>query len=191
MNYPISTRHWCFISLPHSRYWQFSDSEKSFPLFSSYLLLHWSTSCAGLSFPAFYMGMSLRDLPRGITGQALPDSEFQFLKPEPEPTPSYYIETYVCILLNLLLCMSPRDVILFSSSISAWAICTFFWVPYLNYWHNYQANSPSQKCGRHRQHSSLFSITNSYEFYLLNSSLLLPPLSATLVQIFNPARLLK
>ena len=114
------------------------------------------------------MGMSLRDLPRGITGQALPDSEFQFLKPEPEPTPSYYIETYVCILLNLLLCMSPRYVILFSSSISAWAICTFFWVPYLNYWHNYQANSPSQKCGRHRKHSSLFSITNSYEFYLLN-----------------------
>ena len=82
-----------------------------FSLFSSYRLVHWSTSCVGLSFPASYMGTSLRDLPRVIPGQVLPDSEFRFLKTEPEPTPSYYIETYVCILLNLLLCMSPRDVI--------------------------------------------------------------------------------
>ena len=82
-----------------------------FSLFSSYRLVHWSTSCVGLSFPASYVGTSLRDLPRVIPGQVLPDSEFRFLKTEPEPTPSYYIETYVCILLNLLLCMSPRDVI--------------------------------------------------------------------------------
>lgn len=185
LNYQIQwiTQSWHVIGVLYHCLTLATDSSlilrNHFSLFSSYLLVHWFTSCAGLSFPAFYMGMPLRDLPHGIPGQALPDSEFPFLKPEPEPTPSYDIETYVCTLLNLLLCMSPRDVILFSSSISAWAICTFFWVPYLNYWHNYQANSPSQKCGHHRQHSSLFSITNSCEFYLLNSSLPLPPLSAT------------
>ena len=133
--------------------------EISFSLISSYLPVHSiSTSCVGPSLPAPYVGASLRDLPHGIPGQALPGSKLQLSNPEPAPTPSFYVETYVCIFfLDTSLCMSAGEITLLASSMPAWAICTFFWVPYLNYWHNYLANSPSQKRGSHCQYSPLLS----------------------------------
>lgn len=179
MNYPILTRHWCFISLPHSRYWQFFDSKKPFllvfflppgPLVD---FLCWAL------FPSLLRG-NVTQGPASCHSWAS-SSRFRvsIFKDRARAHPFLLYWDLCMYLVESLALHVTQRCHLFSSSISAWAICTFFWVPYLNYWHNYQTNSPSQKCGRHHQHSFLFSITNSCEFHLLNRSLLLPPLSAS------------
>lgn len=163
LNYPVQwiTQSWHILAFyaigSLSLLTGFCFWEINLSLISFYPRVHSiSTSCVGPSLPAPYVGASLRDLPRGIPGQALPGSKLQLSNPEPVPTLSFYVETYICIFfLDISLCMSAGEITLLASSIPAWAICTFFWGPYLNYRHNYLANSPRQKCGSHCQYSPL------------------------------------
>lgn len=124
--------------------------EISFSLFSSYL------SVTPSPFPMWGpLGQPLRWKRHSSTCLvALLGELFQahiLSHPKPAPPSSSCAETYVSTLFGPRLCMSPCEIFLFPSSLSAWAIHTFFWAPYLNYWHHSLANSSSQKGGSHCQ----------------------------------------
>lgn len=70
----------------------------------------------------------------------------------PVVTPTYLTPSWASLVSIYML---ASGIILFLSSIPAWAIFTFFWASYLNYWHNYLARSPSQICGSSCQHIPL------------------------------------